>query len=112
MRPSRHAPAVAQRAGRPDLVPMQARATQRSADPLVRQEAAALHSRERVARWNVERGRANRAQGRPPGPEGSLAKLAASGIARASAAAHTRLAGPAAMLCGSLSISDGQTTPA
>ena len=89
-----------QRAGRPDLVPVQAAARGVSADPVVRQVAAALAARERVARWNGERARAARAAGRPPGPEGSLAKLAGSGIAAASAAAHTLVGGPAAMLAG------------
>src|SRR3954463_6020467 len=71
-----------QRAGRADLVPSRARETGASGDPIVRPRAAQLAAMARTARWNVERGRAARAQGRPPGPEGSLAKLCGSNIAR------------------------------
>jgi alkylation response protein AidB-like acyl-CoA dehydrogenase len=96
-----------QRAGRADLVPVQAEATGRAADPVIRQDVAALIALERAARWNVDRSRAARAQGRPPGPEGSLAKLCGSHIARASASAHARIAGADAMLTGPGSPVDG-----
>ena len=88
-----------QRAGRADLVPTRAAAAH-PGDPLIRQHVAAVHASERVARWTAERARAGRAQGRPPGPEGSLAKLASSGIARTSSAAHTAISGATAMLAG------------
>jgi alkylation response protein AidB-like acyl-CoA dehydrogenase len=65
-----------QRAGRPDLVIDQARG------PAPRPEAA-------------------RALGRPPGPEGSLAKLSTSNIARAAARAHSLIVGADGMLSGS-----------
>jgi alkylation response protein AidB-like acyl-CoA dehydrogenase len=64
-------------------------------------------ARGRTARWNVERSRLAAARGRPPGPEGSVAKLARSDIARRSAAVHGALVGAAAMLSGPDSPLDG-----
>ncbi|HMC52846.1 MAG TPA: acyl-CoA dehydrogenase family protein [Acidimicrobiales bacterium] len=96
-----------QRAGRPDLVPSQARATGRAGDAVVRQKVARVVSLERVARWSVERSRAGRAAGRPPGPEGSIAKLCASEIARSASDAHAHLAGADAMVSGSGSALEG-----
>ena len=46
-------------------------------------------------------------QGRPPGPEGSLGKLAASVVARAAASVHALIAGAAGMLTGPDSLHDG-----
>jgi len=94
-----------QRAGRPDLVPEQATAT--GAGPVRRQAVADVIARERTARWNVERSRLAAARGRPPGPEGSVAKLAGSDIARRSAAVHGALVGAAAMLSGPDSALEG-----
>ncbi|HEX2851574.1 MAG TPA: acyl-CoA dehydrogenase family protein [Acidimicrobiales bacterium] len=96
-----------QRAGRADLVVPRALETGRNSDPVVRQEAAALHAVERTARGNVARAAAARAEGRPPGPEGSLAKLLGSDIARRSARLHARISGAAAMLSGPESPADG-----
>ena len=96
-----------QRAGRPDLVATRASETGSASDPVVRQHVAAVTARERVARWSADRARAARAQGRAPGPEGSLAKLAASGVARASAVAHTATTGANAMLAGPASAAGG-----
>jgi alkylation response protein AidB-like acyl-CoA dehydrogenase len=87
-----------QRAGRADLVVPRANETGRNVDPVVRQAAAALHAVERAARWNVARAGAARATGGAPGPEGSVAKLCASDIARRSAAVHTLVSGAAGML--------------
>jgi len=87
-----------QRAGRPDLVLEQATAT--GAGPVHRQAVADVIARGRTARWNVERSRLAAARGRPPGPEGSVAKLAGSDIARRSAAIHGALVGAAGMLSG------------
>jgi len=84
-----------QRAGRADLV-----LASRSDDPVVRQQIARVYTRERTMRWNADRARAARAAGRPPGPEGSLAKLAASELARECATTHTSLRGAHAMLAG------------
>ena len=89
-----------QRAGRADLVAEIATSSGRGRDPIIRQEIAKLHSLVQVAQWTVQRAGAARALGRPPGPEGSLAKLHASAIARAAAQVHTRLDGSAAMLSG------------
>ena len=89
-----------QRAGRADLVTSQAVSTGRASDPTVRQHIAIVETQQRVTRWNAERSQAARAKGRPPGPEGSLAKLSASNIARAAASAHSEIAGAHAMLTG------------
>jgi alkylation response protein AidB-like acyl-CoA dehydrogenase len=89
-----------QRAGRVDLVPERAAATGRNADPLVRQQIARLVELQRTAQWTASRARAAQALGRPPGAEGSLAKLALSGIARQAHLVHTLLAGAEGMLTG------------
>jgi alkylation response protein AidB-like acyl-CoA dehydrogenase len=89
-----------QRAGRPDLLVERAIASGRAHDPLVRREVARATAVAWTARWNAQRAAAARAAGRPPGPEGSLGKLASSNIARAAARVHALLAGPAGMLAG------------
>ncbi len=89
-----------QRAGRPDLVIERAVATGRHTDPLVRQEIVKLITLAWSARWTAQRAAAARALGRPPGPEGSVAKLASSNIARAAARVHALIAGPAGQLAG------------
>ena len=94
-----------QRAGRPDLLATMAR--QVDASPVERQLIADVIARNRVANWNVERARSARAAGRAPGPEGSVAKLAGSDIARRSAHAHGTMAGAAGMLTGPTSMHDG-----
>jgi alkylation response protein AidB-like acyl-CoA dehydrogenase len=87
-----------QRAGRPDLVAEQASA--RRASPVQRQAVADVIARQRVARWNVERSRVGAASGRGPGPEGSVAKLAGSDIARRAALVHGSLIGADALRTG------------
>ncbi|TMM20331.1 MAG: acyl-CoA dehydrogenase [Actinobacteria bacterium] len=99
-----------QRAGRPDLVADRARATGRSRDPVLRQEVARLLAMVRAAQWTAQRARAARALGRPPGPEGSISKLAASGIARAAARTHALIAGASGMLAGPDAPLDGLIT--
>ena len=89
-----------QRAGRPDLVIPQARAHGRAADPVLRQEIARLIEMSWSARWMADRAAAARAAGRPPGPEGSLGKLASSRIARQAARVHAMIAGAAGLLAG------------
>ena len=69
-------------------------------DPLVRDQVAGLLALARAAQLTSERATAARARGRPPGPEGSLGKLASSRIARAAARVHTSIAGATAMLSG------------
>jgi alkylation response protein AidB-like acyl-CoA dehydrogenase len=90
-----------QRAGRVDLVVPQARTNGRSADPLVRQEIARLLCLARASQWTAQRAAAARALGRPPGPEGSLGKLASSNIARAASRVHGLIGGSSGMLAGS-----------
>jgi alkylation response protein AidB-like acyl-CoA dehydrogenase len=87
-----------QRAGRPDLVIERAIAAGRATDPLIRQEIVKLITLAWSARWTAQRAAAARALGRPPGPEGSLSKLASSNIARAAARVHALIAGPSGML--------------
>ena len=89
-----------QRAGRPDLVAAHARAEGKASDPLVRQEIAKLIELAWSARWMAARAAAARAAGQPPGPEGSLGKLASTRIARQAARVHAMIAGPHAMLTG------------
>ena len=87
-----------QRAGRADLVVDRARHAGRNTDPVVRQEIARLLSFVRANEWTAARARDARALGRPPGPEGSIGKLAASEVARLSARVHTVIAGAAGTL--------------
>jgi alkylation response protein AidB-like acyl-CoA dehydrogenase len=99
-----------QRAGRPDLLVGTAQANALSADPVVRQEIGRVLSIQRVSAWTSERARVARAAGRPPGAEGSIGKLAMSSVARASAAAHSLIAGPSGMLSGPDAPLDGVVT--
>jgi alkylation response protein AidB-like acyl-CoA dehydrogenase len=86
-----------QRAGRVDLAIERAKQTD---DVVVRREVAKLFGLTQASRWTTERAAVARALGKPPGPEGSLGKLASSNIARAAMKAHAMLAGPEAMLAG------------
>ncbi|MGH8918036.1 MAG: acyl-CoA dehydrogenase family protein, partial [Acidimicrobiales bacterium] len=99
-----------QRAGRADLVTERAVATGRHTDPLVRQEIAKLIALTWSAKWTAQRAAAARAIGRPPGPEGSLGKLASSNIARAASGVHALIAGASGMLAGSDAPLDGIIT--
>ena len=96
-----------QRAGRADLLVEHAMLAGRGADPVVRQAIARTLTHARVAEWTHARAVAARALGRPPGPEGSLGKLASSAIARASARTHALIAGASAMLAGGAGPYDG-----
>jgi alkylation response protein AidB-like acyl-CoA dehydrogenase len=89
-----------QRAGRPDLVVERARAAGRAADPVVRQEVARLIELAWSARWLADRLAQERAAGKPPGPEGSLSKLASSRIAKQAARVHALIAGASGLLTG------------
>ncbi len=89
-----------QRAGRPDLVVDRANHAGRGGDPVLRQEIAKLLTLVRASEWTAQRARAAQKLGRPPGPEGSIAKLCTSHIARASAQVHTLISGADAMLAG------------
>ena len=54
----------------------------------------------RLADWTASRAAAVRALGSPPGPEGSIGKLAASSIARGASRAHALIAGAAGLCSG------------
>jgi alkylation response protein AidB-like acyl-CoA dehydrogenase len=95
-----------QRAGRADLVVERARAFGRNNDLIVRQAIAELVSFQRASEWTAERARVARALGRAPGPEGSLGKLAASGVARRSARVHSLVSGASAMLTAGTHVHD------
>lgn len=96
-----------QRAGRTDLVIDRAKQSGRDRDPTVRQEIAKLMALVRASEWTARRAKAAQKLGRPPGPEGSLAKLCTSNIARAAAHVHTLISGADAMLAGSDGAEDG-----
>jgi alkylation response protein AidB-like acyl-CoA dehydrogenase len=89
-----------QRAGRADLVIERAKATGKDRDPVVRQEIARLMTLVWTAQWTAARAAAARAAGRPPGPEGSLGKLASSAIARQSAKVHALMSNASGLLAG------------
>ena len=96
-----------QRAGRADLVIERAQEAGCIEDRVVRQEIAKLMTMSKAAEWTAKRARAAQEQGRTPGPEGSLGKLAASEVARAANRVHTMINGADAMLSGADSPSDG-----
>ena len=96
-----------QRAGRVDLLVPQARAAAVTDDGVVRQEIARAVSLAWTARWTAQRAAAARKLGKPPGPEGSLGKLASSNVARAAARAHAAIARADAMLAGADGPVDG-----
>jgi alkylation response protein AidB-like acyl-CoA dehydrogenase len=77
-----------------------ARQTGRSDEPVFRQRLASYYCMTEVHRFNALRAQAAAAQGRSPGPEASIAKLAISNIARASRALSLDLLGPAGTLVG------------
>ncbi len=87
-----------QRQGRADLLVERARSGGRLADPLLRQDLMRVHAAQKTAEWTAERARVHRDLGRPPGPEGSIGKLATSEIARRCNDLHTRIAGADGML--------------
>ena len=76
-------------------------------DPIVRQHLSALRELQETSAWSGRRAQAARSQGRPPGPEGSLAKLNTSIIARAAAQVHGEIAGAHGMLSGPDSLEGG-----
>jgi alkylation response protein AidB-like acyl-CoA dehydrogenase len=84
-----------------------AREQGRSGDPVVRQNIVKLYVLHEVNRLNLLRAGAARKSGRPPGPEGSLAKLHSSAIARASRETGMAILGAGGMLTGTESPSAG-----
>ncbi len=89
-----------QRAGRPDLVVTQAQATGQATDPVVRQAISRVATQEKLNSWTVQRSLAARKVGRPPGPEGSLAKLNGSVMSRMCHRTHSEIVGAHGMLVG------------
>jgi alkylation response protein AidB-like acyl-CoA dehydrogenase len=89
-----------QRAGRVDLVAPRSKQTGRGGDPLVRQGVARVRALDLVAGLTHQRAAEARALGRPPGPEGSIGKLASSEVAREAARVHTLISGTSIMLMG------------
>ncbi|MEL7154969.1 MAG: acyl-CoA dehydrogenase family protein [Actinomycetota bacterium] len=87
-----------QRQGRIDLLQPRAKARERTADPVTRQEIMKAHSIHRAAELTAERAKVARQLGRPPGSEGSIGKLSLSDIARACNHTHTMIAGAEGML--------------
>lgn len=96
-----------QRSGRVDLVIERAKETGTVNDPVVRQTIARLLTLSRSAEWTAFRARAAMEQGRPPGPEGSIGKLASSNVARSANDVHTQITGADAMLSGEDGPRDG-----
>jgi alkylation response protein AidB-like acyl-CoA dehydrogenase len=89
-----------QRAGRADLAVRHAQAAGVAGDPVIRQEIARLLTLQWTSQWTAQRAKAARAAGRPPGPEGSIGKLALSNVARQAARVHSMIAGARGMLAG------------
>jgi alkylation response protein AidB-like acyl-CoA dehydrogenase len=96
-----------QRAGRANLVVPEAKRTGRISDPLVRQQVARVETARSTSSWTGQRARDARAAGRPPGPEGSLAKLNLSVGSRLCHTAHTSIAGAHGMLDGPDTAAEG-----
>ena len=67
---------------------------------VLRQAIARTLILNKTAEWTARRARSKQAQGRPPGPEGSIGKLANSIIARSAHQAHTLITGADALLMG------------
>ncbi len=89
-----------QRAGRVDLVLQRAYQTGAINDPVQRQDIARMHILSESAKWMAARAKAAAQAGKTPGPEGSLAKLAASRIAQMANQVHTHMSGNDALLTG------------
>jgi alkylation response protein AidB-like acyl-CoA dehydrogenase len=89
-----------QRAGRVDLVLEHARSMAVVDDPLIRQEIARLITMHRASQWTADRAKLARETGRPPGPEGSIGKLALSNVARQAAKVHSMISGTYGILAG------------
>lgn len=90
-----------QRKGRFDLLISEAQARGVNNDPVVRDELMKAWTYEKAAALTAERAAVQRALGRPPGPEGSIGKLALSEVARRCNHMHSMLAGASGMLAGS-----------
>jgi len=87
-----------QRAGRADLLIPRAQEFGLDTDPRIRDAIGRVAGFQRANEWTALRARSARALGRPPGPEGSIGKLAASELARRSAMTHGQISGAHGML--------------
>ncbi|MGA0329351.1 MAG: acyl-CoA dehydrogenase family protein [Ilumatobacteraceae bacterium] len=87
-----------QRAGRADLLIPRAQEFGLDTDPRIRDAIGRVAGFQRANEWTALRARSARALGRPPGPEGSIGKLAASELARRSAKTHGQISGAHGML--------------
>lgn len=96
-----------QRAGRANLIVPEIQRTNQHTNPLLRCEASAVETLRQVAVWTTNRARDGRASGKPPGAEGSVAKLNMSVTARACHRAHTKIIGANGMLVGADSPREG-----
>jgi alkylation response protein AidB-like acyl-CoA dehydrogenase len=74
---------------------------------VARQAVTSVLIQARITALTTQRVAAARALGRPPGPEGSLGTLQASRAAKASAAAHSLLAGAPALVTGAGGLLEG-----
>jgi alkylation response protein AidB-like acyl-CoA dehydrogenase len=101
-----------QRAGRPDLLIDRARAAGRTQESVVRDEIMKVWTFEKAAALTAERARLQRELGRPPGPEGSIGKLALSEVARRCNKVHSMIAGAWGMLAGGEGDRDGDAAQA
>ncbi|MFT7602302.1 MAG: alkylation response protein AidB-like acyl-CoA dehydrogenase [Acidimicrobiales bacterium] len=89
-----------QRAGRSNLVRPEIDRLGKANDPLIRDQTARLEASRKVAGWTLQRARDARVAGKEPGPEGSLAKLNMSLVARMCNVTHTAIQGANGMLTG------------
>ncbi|MEM9134929.1 MAG: acyl-CoA dehydrogenase family protein [Actinomycetota bacterium] len=89
-----------QRQGRFDLLLDRARSAGTAHDPVLRDEIMRVWTFQWAAARTAERAKVQRALGRPPGPEGSIGKLALSEVARRCNHVHGRIAGAEALLAG------------
>ena len=80
----------------------------RSHDPVIRQRLMSYYCQTEVNRLTLMRARAAAAQGRRPGPEGSLTKLAIANICKTSRSLSLDLLGADALLQGSDAPFDGE----
>jgi alkylation response protein AidB-like acyl-CoA dehydrogenase len=96
-----------QRAGRSNLIRPEAARTGADQNPLVRQQIARIEAVRKISDWTLQRARAARQAGKEPGPEGSLAKLNMSIMARLCNATHTSIQGADGMLSGPDSAAEG-----
>ncbi|MGA1006444.1 MAG: acyl-CoA dehydrogenase family protein [Ilumatobacteraceae bacterium] len=87
-----------QRAGRADLLIPRAQEFGLDTDPRIRDAIGRVAGFQRANEWTALRARSARALGRPPGPEGSIGKLAASELAGRSAMTHGQISGAHGML--------------